>query len=393
MSSLFGVELPTPVNFVIAFVFVLLLIGAAAWLVRRFGATRIDAAARGRQPRLAVIDSAAVDGRRKLVIIRRDNVEHLLMIGGPTDVVVETNHRPRHGGRDPRRAAPRATATPRPRRAPCRCADPTPWPLQPEPVPLQPVRAPQRRAPRADDIWDAPAEPPAAAARPFPTFARCAPPTRSPASPTNSPARPPSRPRPRAGQRRSRRPVQPLRPTPPRRRPQPPRAAESGRRPEPRRDGAASRSRAAPPDGAARSSPKPRASPPPLDVKAVSAESAAAAQAAQTAIGQSRTRNGEPFEQTRKDLTSRGFAACVRLATGVAIALLLFTPAHAQDISINFGQGTGLTERVIQLIALLDGAVAGAVDPGDDDLVHADRRGAVAACAPRSAPRPRRPMR
>ena len=52
-------------------------------------------------------------------------------------------------------------------------------------------------------------------------------------------------------------------------------------------------------------------------------------------------------------MTSRGFAACVRLATGVAIALLLFNPAHAQDISINFGQGTGLTERVIQLIALL----------------------------------------
>src|SRR5882757_7729102 len=91
MNSLFGVELPTPVTFVISFAFVLLLIGAAAWLVRRFGSTRIDAAARGRQPRLAVIDSAAVDGRRKLVIIRRDNVEHLLMIGGPSDVVVETN--------------------------------------------------------------------------------------------------------------------------------------------------------------------------------------------------------------------------------------------------------------------------------------------------------------
>ena len=49
----------------------------------------------------------------------------------------------------------------------------------------------------------------------------------------------------------------------------------------------------------------------------------------------------------------RGFAACVRLTTGVAIALLLSLPAHAQDISVNFGQGTGLTERVIQLIALL----------------------------------------
>ena len=91
MNGLFGLELPTSVNFVIAFVVVLALIGAATWLVRRFGAPRLDAGARNRQPRLAVIDSAAVDGRRKLVIIRRDNVEHLLMVGGPTDVVVETN--------------------------------------------------------------------------------------------------------------------------------------------------------------------------------------------------------------------------------------------------------------------------------------------------------------
>ena len=69
MNSLFGMELPTAVNFVIAFAVVLLLIGVAAWLVRRFGSTRLDAAARGRQPRLAVIDSSPVDARRKLVII------------------------------------------------------------------------------------------------------------------------------------------------------------------------------------------------------------------------------------------------------------------------------------------------------------------------------------
>jgi flagellar biosynthetic protein FliP len=49
----------------------------------------------------------------------------------------------------------------------------------------------------------------------------------------------------------------------------------------------------------------------------------------------------------------RRFAACVRLATGVAIAIAVTAPVQAQDISINFGQGTGVTERVIQLIALL----------------------------------------
>jgi flagellar biosynthetic protein FliP len=41
------------------------------------------------------------------------------------------------------------------------------------------------------------------------------------------------------------------------------------------------------------------------------------------------------------------------LAAGVAIVSLLAAPAGAQDVSINFGQGTGLTERVIQMIALL----------------------------------------
>ena len=46
----------------------------------------------------------------------------------------------------------------------------------------------------------------------------------------------------------------------------------------------------------------------------------------------------------------------VRLATvvaGVAAAALAVSPAVAQDVSINFGTGAGLTERVIQLIALL----------------------------------------
>jgi flagellar biogenesis protein FliO len=79
-------------NFIFAFVAVLALIALVFWLVRRFAGSRIGAQPnRGRMPRLAVIDAAAVDGRRRLVLIRRDNVEHLLMIGGPTDIVVETN--------------------------------------------------------------------------------------------------------------------------------------------------------------------------------------------------------------------------------------------------------------------------------------------------------------
>src|SRR5579871_69012 len=79
-------------TFFLAFVVVLALIGVVAWLIRRFASNRLGAnTQRGRMPRLAVIDAAAVDGRRRLVLVRRDNVEHLLMIGGPTDIVVEPN--------------------------------------------------------------------------------------------------------------------------------------------------------------------------------------------------------------------------------------------------------------------------------------------------------------
>ena len=56
-----------------------------------------------------MIDAAAVNGRRRLVIIRRDNVEHLLMIGGPTDIVIEQNM-VRATAREPALARPPAFA-------------------------------------------------------------------------------------------------------------------------------------------------------------------------------------------------------------------------------------------------------------------------------------------
>jgi hypothetical protein len=44
-----------------------------------------------RPRRIAVIDAAPVDARRSVVLIRRDSVEHLLMIGGPADLVIDLN--------------------------------------------------------------------------------------------------------------------------------------------------------------------------------------------------------------------------------------------------------------------------------------------------------------
>jgi flagellar protein FliO/FliZ len=81
-----------PAKFMLIFVVVLLVAGIGGYLWRRLSACTLSIAGpRGRQPRLAVLDAASVDGRRQLVLIRRDNVEHLLLIGGPTDIVVEPN--------------------------------------------------------------------------------------------------------------------------------------------------------------------------------------------------------------------------------------------------------------------------------------------------------------
>ncbi len=49
-------------------------------------------AARG-EPRLAFIERTKLDGGRKLLLVRRDGVEHLILIGGPIDLVVETGIR------------------------------------------------------------------------------------------------------------------------------------------------------------------------------------------------------------------------------------------------------------------------------------------------------------
>ncbi|WP_281978289.1 flagellar biosynthetic protein FliO [Pseudorhizobium flavum] len=61
------------------------------WVVRgRSGPSPFVRGGKNRQPRLQVLDAAAVDTRRRLVLVRRDDTEHLIMIGGPTDIVIES---------------------------------------------------------------------------------------------------------------------------------------------------------------------------------------------------------------------------------------------------------------------------------------------------------------
>jgi hypothetical protein len=68
----------------------LLCLVAVLWFIRNRPSSPFIRGGKNRQPRLAVLDAAAIDTRRRLVLVRRDDVEHLIMIGGPTDVVIES---------------------------------------------------------------------------------------------------------------------------------------------------------------------------------------------------------------------------------------------------------------------------------------------------------------
>ncbi len=194
LTNLLGPNAPLAATFIVAFAAVLVLIGLTAWIFRliRGRGLGIGSGGRGRQPRLAVLDYADVDQRRKLVLIRRDNVEHLLLLGGPTDVVVETSivrgmpvqatalretapapayvepdppmPQPRPSLRETARQAAGEPVTARPVNLDMPLAPPRSEPIRPEPVRPEPVRPePARVAPAPAAVRPEPPRPAPAA--------------------------------------------------------------------------------------------------------------------------------------------------------------------------------------------------------------------------------------
>lgn len=88
LTSLFGGE-TNYVTMVVALAIVLVLIVLAVWLIKLIGQAS-QRVGRGRNRRLAVIEAIAIDQKRQAVIIRRDGIEHLVLTGGPNDLVVES---------------------------------------------------------------------------------------------------------------------------------------------------------------------------------------------------------------------------------------------------------------------------------------------------------------
>lgn len=89
-DDLLGAQGTTLLTAIIIVAVALLALVGVFWLIRKRASSTFIRGGKNRQPRLAVLDATAVDTRRRLVLIRRDDVEHLVMIGGPTDIVIES---------------------------------------------------------------------------------------------------------------------------------------------------------------------------------------------------------------------------------------------------------------------------------------------------------------
>ena len=102
---------------------------------------------RTRQPRLGLVDAFSLDGQRQLVLIRRDNVEHLVMIGGPNDVLVESQINRALAPSRETNGAPAQPASPARRRAEPALVSPPALAQPAAPLPVQAVASIASAAP------------------------------------------------------------------------------------------------------------------------------------------------------------------------------------------------------------------------------------------------------
>lgn len=83
--------LASSAQFILALLFVLALIGVLANLARRFGLAPMARGHAGKGRRLGVSEFLPLDGKRKAVLLRRDGVEHLIILSATSETVVEGN--------------------------------------------------------------------------------------------------------------------------------------------------------------------------------------------------------------------------------------------------------------------------------------------------------------
>ncbi len=77
-------------KFFFAFAFVMSLMYLLSWFLKRIGLAGQSMLPGGKR-RLKIVEFLPIDHRRKLVLIRRDNKEHLIVLGPSGETLVESD--------------------------------------------------------------------------------------------------------------------------------------------------------------------------------------------------------------------------------------------------------------------------------------------------------------
>lgn len=83
-------ELSEIFRFVASLVFIIGLIGLCAFAAKKLGLASGGITSTGNQKRLAIVEVKVIDGKHRLVLMRRDNKEHLVLLGGEQDLLIES---------------------------------------------------------------------------------------------------------------------------------------------------------------------------------------------------------------------------------------------------------------------------------------------------------------
>ena len=83
--------LPDLVRVFLALAFIVALMGGLAFVMKRLGLSDIPTAPKGEKKRLKLVESLVLDRSRRLVIIQRDDKQHLVILGPNSETVIEQN--------------------------------------------------------------------------------------------------------------------------------------------------------------------------------------------------------------------------------------------------------------------------------------------------------------
>ena len=87
-------DMPQILRLLVALFIVFSLMGVLAFLLKKLGLATDSTIRSGDKKRLRIIESIPLDARRRLVIVKCDQKEHLVVLGANSETVIDTNIEP-----------------------------------------------------------------------------------------------------------------------------------------------------------------------------------------------------------------------------------------------------------------------------------------------------------